>query len=139
MQRFRGGLVFKAHRLCVSLNSRLESDKEEEDRRGPRVRFPGLKFREDLGFGVSGFESRVSGLGSRVQGFGVRGKGDLAFRDSRLLFGVSRPGSKSALSTLVIAAFCFYLTECSYQLVLESQLSHKSVNVFFNITDIRIS
>jgi len=24
------GLVFKAHRLCVSLNSRLESNKEEE-------------------------------------------------------------------------------------------------------------
>ena len=30
MQRFRGGLVFKAHRLCVSLTSRLESNKEEE-------------------------------------------------------------------------------------------------------------
>ena len=29
-QRFRGGLVVKAHRLCVSLNSRLESNKEEE-------------------------------------------------------------------------------------------------------------
>ena len=29
LQRFRGGLVFKAHRLCVSLNSRLESNKEE--------------------------------------------------------------------------------------------------------------
>ena len=25
-----GGLVFKAHNLCVSLNSRLESNKEEE-------------------------------------------------------------------------------------------------------------
>jgi len=34
MQRFRGGLVFKAHRLCVSLNSRLESNKEEEERAG---------------------------------------------------------------------------------------------------------
>ena len=31
VKRFRGGLVFKAHRLCVSLNSRLESNKEEED------------------------------------------------------------------------------------------------------------
>ena len=30
VQRFRGGLVFKAHRLCVSLNSRLENEKEEE-------------------------------------------------------------------------------------------------------------
>ena len=29
--RFRGGLVFKAHRICVSLNSRLESNKEEEE------------------------------------------------------------------------------------------------------------
>jgi len=27
--RFRGGLAFKAHRLCASLNSRLESNKEE--------------------------------------------------------------------------------------------------------------
>jgi len=32
VQRFRGGLAFKAHRLCVSLNSRLESNKEEERR-----------------------------------------------------------------------------------------------------------
>ena len=31
MQRFRGGLVHKAHRLCVSLNSRLESNEEEEE------------------------------------------------------------------------------------------------------------
>ena len=31
VQRFRGGLVFKAHRLCVSLNSRLDSNEEEED------------------------------------------------------------------------------------------------------------
>jgi len=30
VQRFRGRLVCKAHRLCVSLNSRLESNKEEE-------------------------------------------------------------------------------------------------------------
>jgi len=37
-QRFRGGLIFEAHRLCVSLNSRLESNKEEEE---------GLEFTED--------------------------------------------------------------------------------------------
>ena len=30
VRRFRGGLVFRAHRLCGSLNSRLESNKEEE-------------------------------------------------------------------------------------------------------------
>ena len=30
VQRFRDGLVFKAHILCVSLNSRLESNKERE-------------------------------------------------------------------------------------------------------------
>jgi len=34
VQRFRGGLVFKAHRLCASLNSRLESNKEEEKNKG---------------------------------------------------------------------------------------------------------
>ena len=31
VQWFRGGLVFKTHRLCVSLNSRLESNQEEEE------------------------------------------------------------------------------------------------------------
>ena len=31
MQRFRGGLVFQAHRRCVSLNSRLGSNKEDEE------------------------------------------------------------------------------------------------------------
>jgi len=31
VQRFRGGLVFKTHRLSVSLNSRLESNEEEEE------------------------------------------------------------------------------------------------------------
>ena len=31
--RFRGGLVFKADRLCASLNSRRESDKEEEKKK----------------------------------------------------------------------------------------------------------
>jgi len=31
VQRFRGGLVFKAHRLCVSFNFRLESNKEEKE------------------------------------------------------------------------------------------------------------
>jgi len=32
VQRFRGGLVFKAQRLCVSFNSRLESNKEENEK-----------------------------------------------------------------------------------------------------------
>ena len=31
VQRFRGGLISKAHRLCVSLNYRLESNEEEEE------------------------------------------------------------------------------------------------------------
>ena len=31
MKQFRVGLVSKAHRLCVSLDSRLESNKEEEE------------------------------------------------------------------------------------------------------------
>jgi len=33
VQRFRGGLVLQAHRLCASLTSRFESDKEERTRR----------------------------------------------------------------------------------------------------------
>ena len=31
MKRFRGGLAVEAHRLCVSLNSRLDSNKEEAE------------------------------------------------------------------------------------------------------------
>jgi len=31
---FRGGLLFKARRLFVSLNSRLERNKEEEEEQG---------------------------------------------------------------------------------------------------------
>ena len=37
-KRFRGGLVFKAHGLFVSLNSRLECNKEEEEGRDHRPR-----------------------------------------------------------------------------------------------------
>jgi len=37
VQRFRGGLVVKAVRLCVSLNSRRESNKEERRGWGLRV------------------------------------------------------------------------------------------------------
>jgi len=51
VQRFRGGLVFKAHRLCVSLNSRLESNKEDEkDTSGV---FGGELRPRGVGFGVS--------------------------------------------------------------------------------------
>ena len=39
VQRFRGGLVFKADRLFVSLNYRLESNEEEGGR--PDERDPG--------------------------------------------------------------------------------------------------
>ena len=41
---FRGGLVFNAHRLCVSLNSRLESHKDEKVW-GLGFRVPGSGFR----------------------------------------------------------------------------------------------
>ena len=35
VKRLRGALVFKAHRLCVSPNSRLESNKDEEEKQDP--------------------------------------------------------------------------------------------------------
>ena len=41
VQRFRDGLVFKAHRLCVSLNSKLEGNEEEEAARCRGLRFRG--------------------------------------------------------------------------------------------------
>ena len=50
VQRFRGGLVLKAHRLCVSLNSRLQSNEEEEEEEvGARQRGPLDCRRRDIG------------------------------------------------------------------------------------------
>ena len=54
VRRFRGGLVFKAHRLCVSLSSRIESNNEEE--KG--------------GWADGCWGLRVPGLGGRISGFG---------------------------------------------------------------------
>ena len=45
VQQFRGGLGFKAHRLYVSLNFRLESNEEEEKNKmkiKPPIRIPEL-------------------------------------------------------------------------------------------------
>ena len=67
VQRFRGGLVFKAHRLCVSLNSRLESGNEEEGSEiVERSIFCGEFRVQGAGFRVQG-----AGLGFRVQGSGL--------------------------------------------------------------------
>ena len=61
--------VCKAHRLCVSLNSRLESNKEEEEEPlytlcviSHRIRLQGS------GFGVRGSGDRIYGSGCRVRG-----------------------------------------------------------------------
>ena len=72
VQRFRGGLVFKAHRLCVSLDSRLESNKEEE----AHLRSTGESVRSPPA-GAFSFSSwcRVGDLCFRVQGFGFRSGG----------------------------------------------------------------
>jgi len=52
VQRFRGGFVFMAHRLCVSLNSRLESNQAahppQTPRRSPPVTIRPERFRGGL-------------------------------------------------------------------------------------------
>jgi len=55
VQRSRGGLVFKAHRLCVSLNSRLASN-NEEGRRPGRSRRRGVSVRGEQKAGAQGCE-----------------------------------------------------------------------------------
>ena len=67
MQPFKGDLVFKAHRLCVSLNSGLESNEEEE-----ACQVQGSGF---LGLGVPGFIFRVAYFGCQGAGFRLRGVG----------------------------------------------------------------
>ena len=50
MQRFRGGLVSKARRLCVSFKSKLGSDQEEEeDISGACLRVHGNQTYEKIG------------------------------------------------------------------------------------------
>ena len=66
MQRFLGGLAFKPHQLCVSLNSRPESNKEEEVIRNRRV--GPHPFGDTLGLFLRG--SSLQSQGSRVQGSG---------------------------------------------------------------------
>ena len=51
MQRFRGGLIFEGQKTFVSLNSRLESNIEEEQ----------CAFALTSELGVQGFECRVCG------------------------------------------------------------------------------
>ena len=73
VQRFRGGLVFKAHRLCVSLNSRLKSSKEEEKEHVDRDWFesrllqglvpPHLPLSSEEGATYKGLSSYTSMLG----------------------------------------------------------------------------
>jgi len=116
VQRFRDGLVFRAHKLCVSLNSRLESNKEEKRRPVPAfgvrvsVSVESAEFwAEGTEFVVSGFGFRDSGFGIgdsgsgiRDSGFGIRVPG-LGFRDWR-----PPPGSKEAIRLrLPVPAFGF--------------------------------
>jgi len=71
VQRFRGGLVFKAHRLCVSLNSMLESNKEEKEVQGvggclegvapPSLQGLGFEF-QCPGCGVQGLVGCLEGV-----------------------------------------------------------------------------
>jgi len=72
VKRFRGGLVFKAHSLFVSLNSRLESNKEEEEEGTVSC---GTPRRSCLGFGVMLLRSVVYGMGLSGLGVGVLGVG----------------------------------------------------------------
>ena len=80
MERFRGGLVFKAHRLlCHSiLGSRVINKKKKGSHKAPQSATPTSGFRVSC-LWVSGFRFQVSGFGFRVSGLGFPGLG-LEFR-----------------------------------------------------------
>ena len=65
MQRFRGGLVFKANRLGVLLNSRLERNKEEKGVAGRDIGVP-------LWRGVWGVRFGAQLWGSALRVFGAQ-------------------------------------------------------------------
>ena len=103
VKRFRGGLVFKAHRWLYhsTLGSRVIKKKEKKRQLSPLRRVPfsgtvqgsgfrvrGSGFRVQVsGFGVRGSGLRVQGSGFRVQGSGFRVR-DLTFRVQGSEFGV---------------------------------------------------
>jgi len=64
--RFRGGLVFKAHRLFVSINSRFESNKEEENSLSAKEACPSHHLALPHSHSLSDY-SQVDKLGSRYK------------------------------------------------------------------------
>ena len=75
MKRFRGGLVFKAHRLLYysTLGSRVITKKKRFGIQGLGLLVWGLGMRmQGLWCRVQGPGFRVQGLGFRVQGSGFR-------------------------------------------------------------------
>ena len=75
VQWFRGGLVCKAHRLRVSLNSRFESNKEEEKKvEGLRVKSLGTGV-HGAGFGIQGSWFGVCQCSLPPPGIEVLGEG----------------------------------------------------------------
>jgi len=77
VQRFLGGLVFKAHRLLYHSTLGLRVIKKKRLGVGAATlacRFEGVGFRvQGLGFRVQGSGFRVQGSGFRVQGSGFGG------------------------------------------------------------------
>jgi len=93
VKRFRGGLVFEAHRLCLSLNSRLEGNKEE-DSTWMRNTFDSNQF---------GTVSRVSGFGIRFYGssyLGVDWRHADPLQSQRPLIYLDRPPQSEGLKTV---------------------------------------
>ena len=98
--RFRGGLVFKAYRLCVSLNSRLDSNKKEEERqrvmversgRRATVEFQVLVVCQPAAFGVWSLEFGGLGVRDLGLGFGLLGEGgviDIPQRNWCVIFAI---------------------------------------------------
>jgi len=85
VQRFRGGLVFKAQRLCVSLNSRLESNKEEEDL-SASLRSACFCFLRSICFWRVMFVSTSTCAGQLLIRNVKRFRGGLVFKAHRLLY-----------------------------------------------------
>ena len=94
MKQFRGGLVFKAHRLWYhsTLGSRVIKEKKEEEG-GRRTSKPSpvelfLVFCSTTCPQAEGFRFRASSFGFWILGFGLR-VSDFGFRISGLVFRVS--------------------------------------------------
>ena len=134
MQRFRGGLLFKAHRLCVPLNSRLESNEEEEG----NLRWTTYS-ENSPGFSAARMRYYWRTLVRQSHRILRVARKSLASSPFPISYrGTSRVSCERRHPVQILVGQP-YLTQCMYQFVLESHLPYKTAKLLSKSVIVTIS